>query len=212
MKDPVSRFLSAEARQEIEERVRQAEQRTAGEIVVMVVPSSHHYPVANLVAAGSVGFLLALAVAMVTGRQHMWDFAGLYVLFFILVNEVVRRSRVLKRLFIRPSDMEEEVEEAAIKSFYSKELYRTSEHTGILIYISLFEHRVRVIADKGISSRVSQSEWDGVVSTIIEGIRRKCQKDAIMEAVDTCAGILERHIPARPGDRNELSDEIITRH
>lgn len=211
MSDLVEKFFTPGDRKRIEEAVREAEEQTAGEIVVMAVSSSHHYPAANLVGGMSTGYLLALAAALFSGRDHMWDFTLFFVLFFILCNELIRRSWTLKRLFVRRSDMAEEVEEGALKSFYSKAVFDTVDHTGILIYISLFEHRVRIVADKGISAVVEQREWDDIVQHIVSGIREKRQAPAVVEAVRRCGAVLQRHVPARPGDRNELDDRMITR-
>ncbi|ACF46834.1 MAG: TPM domain-containing protein [Prosthecochloris sp.] len=212
MSDPVSKFLKQHDRDAIGERVRLAEERTSGEIVVMVVASSHHYPLANIIGGVLAGLLAAVVTALLTGREHMWDFLGFFLLFFILFNELFRRVWFLKKLFVRPGDMDEEVEETAIASFYKKEVYNTRDHSGILLYISLFEHRVRVVADKGISAVVSQAEWDTIVQRIIQAIRTGKQAEAIMEAVDMCGDILSKHFPSKPDDTNELDNSVIIGH
>jgi putative membrane protein len=105
--------------------------------------------------------------------------------------------------------MKEEVEEAAINAFYQKDINQTVDHTGILIYISLFEHHVRVIADKGINAKVDKAVWQEIVDTIVGGIKSKAQAAAIAGAVDRCAAILAAHFPLKAGDRNELGNEVI---
>ncbi len=212
MTDPVLKFLNNDEREAIGERVRLAEQRTSGEIVVMVVSSSHHYPVANIIGGTIAGLFAAVGTAMLTGREHMWDFLGFFLLFFMLFNELIRRILPLKKLFVASGDMDEEVEEAAIASFYKKEIYNTREHCGILLYISLFEHRVRVVADKGISAVVGQEEWDGIVAMIIGGIQKKEPVGAIMTAVDRCGDMLSKRFPRKPDDTNELDNAVITGH
>ena len=105
--------------------------------------------------------------------------------------------------------MKEEVGEAAINSFYHKDINQTVDHTGILIYISLFERNVRVIADKGINAKVEKQVWQEVVDTIVRGIKSKGHGAAIAAAVDRCAEILAGHFPLKPDDRNELGNSII---
>ena len=46
---------------------------------------------------------------------------------------------------------DEEVQEAVLTAFFKEELYRTRDETGILIFISVFEHKVWVLADRGIT-------------------------------------------------------------
>lgn len=212
MKDLVEKFLTEDDKAAIEAKVREAEKRTTGEIVVMVVASSHHYPLANIVGGVLAGVTAALSAALITGLDTMWHFLGFFALSFVLCNEVIKRNYFLKRLFVAGSDMEEEVEEAAIASFYKKEVYDTRDHTGILIYISLFEHRVWVLGDKGINRKVESSEWEEVTAMITAGIRERKQVSAICSAVERCGDILEKSFPAGPENSNELRDTVITGH
>ncbi|NTW68223.1 MAG: hypothetical protein HGB23_00055 [Chlorobiaceae bacterium] len=213
MKDPAEKFLTASERLHIEGRVAEAEKRTSGEIVVMVVPSSYHYPLASMLGSLLTAMLVSIAVTFLyeqfIGKESMWFFPSLFSIVFILFNEVIKRIPLLKRFFVTRSDMQEEVDEAAIQTFYYRDLNQTVDHTGILIYISLFEHHVRVIADKGINDKVHKDAWQEIVTTIVGGIHAKTQASAIAAAVDRCADILSIHFPLKAGDRNELSNEVI---
>ncbi len=209
MRDRVEKVLSREQRAAVEKRIRAAETRTAGEIVVMVVPSSYHYPLANVLGGALFGLVFAIIVSLVTGLGTMWHFLGFFLVSFALGNEAIKRSFFLKRFFVTASDMEEEVKEAAVGSFYKKEIYNTVDHTGILIYVSLFEHRVWVLADKGINARVEAALWEEIAALVVAGVREKRAADALAEAVDRCGDILAEHFPRKPDDRNELDDRLI---
>ncbi len=212
MINPAEKFLTATERQQIEARVAEAEKRTSGEIVVMVVPTSYHYPLASMLGSLLLAMILAIAVAFYFEtiiEETMWFFPSVFSILFILLHEIIKRTPLLKRLFVTASDMKEEVEEAAIQSFYYRDLNQTIDHTGILLYISLFERKVRVIADKGINDKVSKDTWQEIVNTIVGGIKGKEPGKAIATAVDRCGEILSRHFPIKPGDRNELANEVI---
>ncbi len=209
MSDPAEKFLTAVERSQIEARIAEAERRTSGEIVVMVVPSSYHYPLASMIGSSLLAVLLGMAVARVAGQDSMWFFLEIFGLSFIVLHELIKRVNTLKRLFVKASDMKEEVEEAAIQSFYHRNINLTVDHTGILIYISLFERHVRVIADQGINAKVDRDVWQEIVGIIVRGIKSKGQVAAIGAAVDRCAAILAAHFPLKPDDRNELGNEVI---
>lgn len=209
MKDPVNRFLNEQDKQVIEERIRAAERTTSGEIVVKVVTSSDSYAAAATLGSSMLSLLGALLFMLASGNRDMWTFLGIFAAFFIVLHELFRRVPAFKRPFVSSSDMQEEVAEAAAGAFFRRGIYNTRNRTGILIYISVFEHRVRVIADQGISSMVDQQLWQEVVDTIIRGIRSRQQGRAIAEAVDRCGAILAGYFPRRSGDRNELSDAIV---
>jgi putative membrane protein len=202
-------FLSEAEKRMVEARIAEAEKRTSGEIVVMVAPSSYHYPYAGLLGSTLLSVLGGIAVSLVLGRENMWFFLSAFVLLFIVLNELSRRFLQLRRPFISSRDMREEVEEAAIRAFYRSGINRTAGHTGILIYLSLFEHKVRVIADKAINDRVGQAEWQELVDIIIGGFHDREPGKALAKAVDRCGDILAAHFPLEEGDVNELPDTIL---
>ncbi|MBM3162430.1 MAG: hypothetical protein FJZ79_03735 [Chlorobi bacterium] len=209
MNDPVNRFFTQQDRHLVEERIREAEKTTSGEIVVKVVFSSHTYPQAGLLGGFMLALMVSIVAMLVAGNRDVWLFLGIFSMLFILLNELFRRVPLLKRPFVPASDMHGEVDEAAATAFCRRGIYNTQDRTGILIYISVFEHRVRVLADRGINEKVEQHLWQEIVDTIIAGIRRNRQGAAIAEAVDRCGRILAVHFPLKPGDRNELADSVI---
>lgn len=209
MKDKIRKFLTAEERLAIERAVKEAEASTSGEIVVMAVGESSNYPSAILAASGAIALVLAIGGALLYGSENMWLFLVLFALFFIGANEAVKRFPLLKRPFVSRAEIAEEVEEAAIHSFYHRKVHETRDRTGILIYISLYEHSVRVLADSGIDAVVGKQVWQEVVDTITKGIRDGRQGEAIREAVGICGKLLNRHFPRKSDDRNELDDVMI---
>jgi putative membrane protein len=94
----------------------------------------------------------------------MWLFLGLFALCFALFHWVVERLPALKRRFISRREIDEEVEEAAINAFFRQGLYRTRDANGVLLFISVFEHKVWLLADRGIHEKVPQAEWDALVA------------------------------------------------
>jgi len=215
MKEKIQKFLTDEERRQIEEKVREAEASTSGEIVVMAVGESSNYPSAIMAASGAISLVLAIGGTMTIGHkmgygsENMWFFLILFALFFMVSNEAVKRFPVLKRPFVSREEIAEEVEEAAIHSFYHRKVHETRDRTGILIYISLYEHSVRVLADTGIDAVVGKQAWQGVVETITKGIRDQRQGEAIASAVEQCGKLLSRHFPRKPDDTNELNDAVI---
>ena len=209
MSDSAEKFLTAEERLQIEARIAAAEKRTSGEIVVNVVSSSYHYPFATVLGSLLLSMIIGIGVALFANDETMWFFLAVFSLSFMALHELFKRVDLLKRLFVTASDMKEEVEEAAIQSFYQRNINRTVDHTGILIYISLFERNVRVVADQGINEKMAQEVWQEVVNTIVSGICAKAQAKALAAAVDRCADILATHFPVRADDRNELPNEVI---
>jgi putative membrane protein len=215
MKNLMERFISKANQDKIETCVREAESRTRGEIVVMLVPTSYHYPMAGLLGATAFSFPVAVALTPAlgglfwAGPSNLWVFLGALIPLFLLFHEAVKRIHVLKRFFIRGKEMEEEVREAAHVQFFHKGLYRTREETGVLIYISVFERRVWVLGDRGINAAIPEAHWNGVVATIVQAIKDRQPAEGICQAVGDVGRILQDKFPIKPGDQNELGNLMV---
>lgn len=216
MKDLAEKFLNKEERERIRAAVSEAEKNTSGEIVPMIIPASYHYPMADVLGGASLALPVAILLTyflggmLWVGPTNMWVFMGIFGITFVVFHRVVQRVWPLKRVFISDREIEEEVEEAALISFFKEELYRTRDETGILIFVSVFEHRVWVLADRGINAKVDQGQWDGIVAHIVAAIKSGQQADAICEAVKEMGGILAEHFPVREDDVDELDNLIIS--
>ena len=215
MKSLAQRFLSHGDREKIIQAVREAEQGTAGEIVPMVVSQSYSYPMADIIGGGVLALPAALALSRfisarfwISDPDH-WLFLGILTLCFVSFHQTCKHILWLKRLFISQREIEEEVDEAATIHFFREGLHQTRERTGILIFISVFERRVRVLGDQGINEKVSKDQWDRIVHIITDGIKQKNQAEAVCLAVKEAGRILRTHFPMGPDDRNELKDLVI---
>jgi putative membrane protein len=208
-------FLSQEQQEEIRKAVRAAETKTAGEIVCMLVSASYHYPMAAVIGAATLALPAAILLTELLGgrlwlgTENMWLFMGFFALLFLMFHVVIGRTAWLKRLFISRREIEEEVQEAAMVNFFRNGLYKTRDATGVLIFISIFEHKVWVLADYGINAIVAPDQWETIVSRITRGIGNKQAAPAICEAVAIVGNLLAEQFPIKPDDTNELSSLII---
>ena len=203
-----SNLFSDEEKKRIEAAVQEAESRTSGEIVPLVVDASYHYPRAEIVGAGSFALALGTLAAWGFGHSSVWVFLPVFLILYLPLRLLIRALPGLKRRFIHPAEITEEVEEKALLAFFDHGLYRTRDATGVLILISLFERRVRILADTGISAVVPQQEWDGIVATITAGMRSGRICEALCEAVGRCGDLLQERFPRKADDTDELPNLI----
>ncbi|MBW1636266.1 MAG: TPM domain-containing protein [Deltaproteobacteria bacterium] len=215
MQTLAQKFLTAAERKRVTETVRKAEQITSGEVVVMIVSRSHSYPAAAI--TGSVFLALPSALLLTSiigplvwlGSQNLWLFLTFFALLYLLFLPLLNRSDTVKRFFLNPKQVKEEVERSAITAFFSEQLYKTERENGILLYISVMEKKVWILADRGINERIEQPIWDDIIVQLTKGIKEQKRCEAICEAVKKTGKILEVHLPIREDDRNELHNIII---
>jgi putative membrane protein len=209
------KFLTEDEQKKITATVHEMELKTSGEIVVMVGSRSHSYPTAAI--TGTVLFALPLALianmflgpAIWIGSQNIWFFLALFSIFYITIHPFANRSDTLKRFFLDPQQVEEEVREGAITSFFTEQLYKTEEENGTLLYISVMEKKAWILGDYRINEIIDQSTWDIIISDLTRGIKEGKRCGAICDAVRKIGNILSSHFPIKENDKDELHNIII---
>ena len=199
----------------ITQAVQKAEAKTSGEIVPYYVPASDDYPEATYRGAALLGgalicpglifnifappaYVLSASLVTLTGV------AGIMLGFLL-----VRVSASLKRTLAGGAIMERRVTARALDAFVSQEVFNTRERTGILLFISVFEHRVLVLGDTGINQKVEPGDWDGIIKLIVNGIRQKKATEGLVAAIEQCEALLEKAgVERRHDDSNELPDGL----
>ena len=204
-----STFFTPVEQQRIVAAVKAAEARTSGEIVPLIVDASYDYPRAEIIGGGSFAMGVALLLAWAFGDSSEWVFLPLFLALYLPCKWLVRFTPPLKRLLISPAEMAAEVEERAMVAFVEHGLHHTRGETGILILVSLFEHRVHVLADRGINAKVPAGSWDQIVAGVTAGMREKRACDALCTAIARCGDLLAGPFPRRDDDRDELPNLII---
>lgn len=207
--------FSEQEKQQIKEAVEVAERKTAGEIVPYFTEQSDEYEVVAL--RGAIIFIIA--ALFITGLlSYTWalpfPITPLEIIIFTLAMGALgffltQYIRPLKRLMIPGELMRERVQQKALMAFLAEEVFKTEKRTGILIFVSHFEHTVEVIGDSGINAKVDKKEWQAVVKLIVEGIKHDKPAEGLVKGIHLCGELLERGGVNKPvGNPNELSDDI----
>jgi len=203
-------FFTEDEKERLRQSVVAAESKTAGEIVPMIVTSAARYTEIELL-----GVFIGLFAGMLVewfwsdpwGSPYfqLWPVIGAFAGFLIF------RFPAVKRMLASKERVGEAVHTLALASFTDQGLHHTRDHTGILILIALLEHRVEVLADRGINEKVSHGTWDEIVHSITAGIKSGRACDAYCKAIERCGDILATHFPRQADDKDELSNRLVTK-
>jgi putative membrane protein len=207
--NPETFFTPAE-QERIQRTVMAAERKTSGEIVPMVVGASRRYAEVELsgILVGLVAGTMAAFIA-----HDPWGSVQAYLLWPVvgaIVGLVICSIPSLKRRLIPESLIAEAVHLRGLAAFTAHGLHYTKAHTGILILASLLEHRVVVLADKGIHDKVPVGTWDDVVQIVTAGLKSGNACEAFCKAIERCGEILVQHFPRSPDDQDELANKLVT--
>lgn len=211
MKIKNAKDLFTEAEQErIRLAVEAAEATTSGEIATMMVERSDRYREAEILGGVLLAGMLALICAILIQHVTIWTYIPLVFLLFLPFRALLLRFPAHKLSFVGRRRIEEAVRERAVRAFYEKRLYKTKDETGILIFISIMERKVWILADRGIDRKIHHSDWQALASEISEGIRGGRGCESLCKVIEKCGKILATHFPRMPDDVNELPDDLIT--
>lgn len=217
--------LSEADRTAIADAVAEAERSTAGEIYCILARDSADYREVPLAIAAGAALILPLVAALLGWRPYWpggWVVqssaaadagsvtayaavqAGVFLVAALLASiPAVRRALTpgaLKRARVR---------RAALDQFLAKGLHRTQARTGVLIYASLAEHRVEVIADETFHTQVDADVWANAAEALAAALRRGRSAEGFVQAVRLCGAVLAERFPRQPSDTNELSDRVV---
>jgi putative membrane protein len=216
-------ILTEEENRAVAAAVAEAEKTTGGEIATAVIAESDDYGFRELVVSllvGAVAFVIIAqtAPALETLLQRwFWNYelwmlpvaVAVPAILIGVVTYLLLQLPGLDRLVISRAAMAEAVARRARRHFMESGVYDTVDRTGVLIFVSMLEHRVELIADRGITKKVPQEAWDSVVADLTAGIAAGQIGEALVAAVRTVGTILSDKVQPREDNTNELSNRPV---
>jgi putative membrane protein len=209
-----AQFFTQEENKRITAAIKAVESRSDGEVAVMVVDQSAAYQEADVLGGVILGGILALIISEILvdyfGHDSLWYYIPLSFILFFPFRFLTAQVPAIKNVFMTVKRKEEAVKQRALRAFYEKGLYKTRHHTGVLFFLSLLEHKVWVLADKGIHKKINQETLNRFAQTVSQGIGQGQACPALCRAIEEIGGLLIEHFPATPGHQDQLPDQVLT--
>ena len=200
-------FMTDSDRARIGAAIRDVESRTGGELVAVVAQASDDYYYIPTLWAALLAILLSgiaeLFALLPTGLNLTVEL-GLFIALALAF-----RWSPLKMRLVPGAVKRARAAVLARAQFLEQNLYATRDRTGVLIFVSVAEHYVEVLADKGINDRVDPAVWQHAVDAFVTRVRAGQVADGFVEAVERCGVVLIEHFPRTPGDADELPNHLI---
>jgi putative membrane protein len=219
-------MFSEQDRIRVGEAVTRAEALSDGEIVTIVAPSSDAYHdvvlhwavlvvfLAIAVIAAAPAFFILLLDRLVD-RWVTWSSGELIAILLgvlaikFLVARWVFGLRPIRLALTPRSTKARRVRRRALMLFRLSTEARTRAKTGVLLYLSLAEHRAEIVADAAINAKVKPEVWGDAMAALIGAVRDGRPPDGMVASVEKIGQVLAEHFPRSPDDTNELPDRLI---
>lgn len=201
-------FLNDAEKAQLRDAIRQAEARTSGEIVTVIARASgdyFYYPTlwAALLAILSPLLPIGLAVSFAP-----FGVIELQLLVFALLALIFRWPPIKMILVPRPIQRQYCARRAR-EQFLAQNMHTTRERTGVLLYVSVAERHVELLADAGIHARVPAGTWNKIVDEFTAQLKAGRIGGGFIAAVTAIGEHLVAHFPRPVDDRDELPDRLI---
>ena len=222
--------LTIDDRAKIAQAIESAEANTSGEIYCIVArKSASYYWVIlawGMLWALFVPALLAwlnidLAQALF-GQFQEWsshsrnevNSDNIYVILtmqaiIFIIASLLGRMRALQMAIVPKFVKRQSVHKSSLDQFMGHGIHQTDARTGVLIYVSLAEHMVEIVADKGIYSKVDKSVWGDAVAKILVKTKLGDITGGLIGGIALSGEILAQHFPPSANDENEITDGVV---
>jgi putative membrane protein len=197
--------ISNEDRAAIAAAIRAAEQTTSGQIVCVLMRSASEYFYVPVLWAAFLALVSPWPMVVLTEWSVQRIFLVQFLVFAFAL--LVLSWPPLRIALVPPGIRRARAHRAAIEQFFARGLARTSDRTGVLIFVALAERYARIIADDGITSKVGNREWQLAVDALTTHMRDGRIAQGFIAAIERCGAVLAEHAPPS-GPGNELPDRI----
>lgn len=204
-----------------------AEAKSDGEIIAIVAPGSDSYHDVALHWAVLVLIAVVAFAAWKPGLLHFWH--GIAVggwrlepttgelLLILLVLAVAKFTIALLllrwmplRLALTPgATKSRRVRRKAIELFKAGAERRTIGRTGVLIYLSMAEHRAEIVGDDAIVKVTTPETWGEAMAALLVEVKQGRIADGMVAAIERVGAVLGEHFPRSAADTNEIPDKLI---
>ncbi|WP_040244993.1 MULTISPECIES: TPM domain-containing protein [Chromohalobacter] len=200
-------LLSDSEQQQVRDAITHIERDTDAELVTVLAPQADDYTYIPLLWAGILSLLIPGAINYFPQWLGASELLIVQWACFAVLAIVFRLPAVTTRLiprrvrFWRAANL-------ARRQFLEQNLHHTQAGTGMLIFVSEAERYVEILVDRGISSRLDDETWQGIVSTFTQQVKQGQTLQGFLSCIEACGEHLREHVPATH-ERNELPNRLI---
>ena len=195
-------------RTKLYDTIRDIEDNSLVEIVVLIKPQSGSYRDISSLSAAIFSFLLYTFFMFSPFEFDVFLIYVFTVLGFLGVYFLFRSLPKLERNFIPRARKDKSVELYARALFQKGGIRFTNSRIGTLIYFSLLERKVYILPDRGVETSVPADEWTNLNEKFQAVFSAPDVPQAILNALIECKPVFNKYIPPIENDINELPDDL----
>lgn len=199
----------------IESAISNIEKHTSGEVVPMIVHRSSVIRMTPVIVfvllftMMNIFFEFIYQTTFFVSLNQSIIFYIFGIVLCIIFSYLLASFNFVQRLFVHPLDRDYQSNQRALFEFYNLGLNKTDGSTGILLFVSIMDREVVILADKGINEKIKPESWIELKNQMILNLKNKKMGLGFTQAIEACGEILKVHFPVSAENKNELMNKLI---
>ena len=200
--------ISHETKQKIEKAILEMEKTTSSELVAVVTQKSGDYLYISLLITSLISLFIPFGLLFFAPDMEAKTIFEAQLLGFMLLLLLFNVPKVLfyllpKSVFVKAAKLK------AYETFRILRLQKTSNYQAVMIFVSLYEQYIEIVADSAISAKIDDALWQKTIDTFVGNVKNDKFEEGYLQAINEVGAILARHFPIEKDDKNELADGLI---
>lgn len=200
--------ISHETKQKIEKAILEMEKTTSSELVAVVTQKSGDYLYISLLITSLVSLFIPFGLLFFAPDMEAKTIFEVQLLGFMLLLLLFNVPKVLfyllpKSVFVKAAKLK------AYETFRILGLQKTSNYQAVMIFVSLYEQYIEIVADSAISAKIDNALWQKTIDTFVENVKNDKFEEGYLQAICEIGALLAHHFPIEKHDKNELTDGLI---
>lgn len=200
--------ISHETKQKIEKAIFEVEKKTSSELVAVVTEKSGEYLYISLLLTSLASLLIPFGLLFFAPDMEAKSIYEAQLLGFMLFMVLFNVPKVLfyllpKSVFVKAAKFK------AYETFRILGLQKTRNYQAVMIFVSLYEQYIEIIADSAISAKIDNALWQSTIDAFVEKVKNEAFEEGYLQAINEVGALLVHHFPIEKEDKNELSNGLI---
>jgi putative membrane protein len=189
-----SRF-TADEHLRIDGAIARIERNTTADLDILVTRASDHYALYPLVWAGFGALLVAGLAALF--RPELKSLSLILIELMVLIILTPLFDWLPIRLWLVPTHVKHtHARQLAHREFDAHFTGARARRKRVLLFASLGEHYVEIIADHDTHARVPADAWNKLVGDFSATVKMGHVADGLLAAIESCGTLLKSHYPS----------------
>jgi uncharacterized membrane protein len=130
------------------------------------------------------------------------------------ISEIISKAEASStgeiRVHLHNSCKEDVVIKEAWKRFAKLEMHKTQDRNGVLIFISVQDRQMAIVADEGINRCEEEGTWERFLAQLVEDFSKGEIEEGLKKCILTIGEELAKFFPKTPdsNNTNELTNDV----